>query len=198
MANGGGAERAAGGARIGQEPLPALFAEHGGGASRGLDRVDPSTAESGRFGRMFPDLPPYLPRPATLEALAASMLPGPPPPPSPPVGAAAALEPGENPDISSGYTYLGQFVDHDVTYDPLSSLQRQNDPEGLRNFRTPRFDLDPIYGSGPIPSAYLYDQTDPVKLLIGRNRGREHETEDLPRTHQGRAAERTPEQLRTG
>ncbi|MCA1845787.1 MAG: hypothetical protein LC792_21850, partial [Actinobacteria bacterium] len=186
MPTDGGPELAAlASARIGQEPLPAVFAEHGGGASRGLDRLDPSTADSGRFGRMFPDLPPFLPKPATLEALAASMFPGPPVAPSPPVGAAAALEPGENPNIAAGYTYLGQFVDHDVTYDPLSSLQRQNDPEGLRSFRTPRFDLDPLYGSGPIPSAFLYDQTDPVKLLIGRNRGRGEEKQDLPRNHQG-------------
>jgi hypothetical protein len=151
---------------------------------------------------MFPDLPPFLPRVATLEALAASMFPGPPvpgpapapgpgpapapgPAPSPP--AAAALEPGENPDISAGYTYLGQFIDHDVTYDPLSSLQRQNDPDALRSFRTPRFDLDPLYASGPVPSAYLYDQTDPVKLLIGHNPGKDEEPADLPRNYQGRA-----------
>jgi hypothetical protein len=150
---------------------------------------------------MFPDLAPFLAKTATLEALAASMFPGPPPPssgppsspppspsPSPPVGAAPALEPGENPDIPAGYTYVGQFVDHDITYDPLSSLQRQNDPLALRSFRTPRFDLDLLYGSGPIPSAFLYDRTDPVKLLIGRNRGRDEEKDDLPRTHQGRAA----------
>jgi hypothetical protein len=194
------AERAATiGVRTGQEPLLPPFAEHGGGASRGLERVDEATDDRGRFGRLFPDLPPFLPKPATLEALAASMFPGPPAPapgPSPGPSTAfgprspapvAALEPGENPDIPAGYTYLGQFVDHDVTYDPLSSLQRQNDPAALRSFRTPRFDLDPLYASGPIPSAYLYDQTDPVKLLVGRNTGRALEPEDLPRNFQGRA-----------
>ena len=196
MPTGTGAERAAvAGVRTGQEPLLPPFAEHGGGASRGLDHLDPSTDDRGRFGRMFPDLPPFLPRPATLEALAASMFPGPPAPgppgpapapPSPSPPATAALEPGENPDIPAGYTYLGQFVDHDVTYDPLSSLQRQNDPDALRSFRTPRFDLDPLYASGPIPSAYLYDQTDPVKLLVGRNSRRDEEPDDLPRNHQGR------------
>jgi hypothetical protein len=37
----------------------------------------------------------------------------------------------ENPGISAGYTYLGQFIDHDLTFDPASSLQRQDDPDGL-------------------------------------------------------------------
>ncbi len=176
------------GARTRQEPLAAPLAEHGGGASRGLDHVDASTHDSGRFGRMFPALPPFLPDPAALEALAASMFPGPPLPLTP----TAALEPGDNPDLPAGYTYLGQFVDHDVTYDPVSSLQRQNDPSGLRSFRTPRFDLDSLYGSGPTPSPHLYDQTDPVKLLIGRNPGADHEPLDLPRNHQGRAVVADP------
>jgi len=175
--------------RTGQEPLAAPFAEHGGGASRGLDHFDPSTSDSGRFGRMFPDLPPFLPDPAVLRALALSMFPGPPLPGAvaAPPAPAPVLEPGDNPDLAAGYTYLGQFVDHDVTFDPLSSLQRRNDPYGLRSFRTPRFDLDSLYGAGPTPSAYLYDQTDPVKLLIGRNSGADQEPDDLPRNHQGRA-----------
>ncbi len=174
--------------RTGQEPLEAPFAEHGGGASRGLDHFEPSTHDTGRFGRMFPDLEPFLPERATLEALALSMFPGPPLPVATPTGTSApVLEPGENPDLDSGYTYLGQFVVHDITFDPLSSLQRQNDPQAIRSFRTPRFDLDSLYGSGPVPSAYLYDRTDPVKLLIGRNRGEDQEPEDLPRNHQGRA-----------
>ncbi len=186
-----------GGAGAGeQEPLVAPFADHGGGASRGLDHFEPSTDDSGRFGRMFGDLPPNLTPTVTLEALAASMFPGPPLPtvrPSGPVSgrqaevAAVPLEPGDNPDLASGYTYLGQFVDHDITFDPASSLERQNDPAGLRSYRTPRFDLDSLYGSGPVASPYLYDRSDPVKLLIGRNAGDDEEPDDLPRNHQGRS-----------
>ena len=37
----------------------------------------------------------------------------------------------ENTAIPAGYTYLGQFIDHDLTFDPASSLQRQNDPDAL-------------------------------------------------------------------
>ena len=133
---------------------------------------------------MFPDLPPNSTEMAALEDLAQSMFPG-----ASPAGAdaATALEPGENPDLAAGFTYLGQFIDHDITYDPLSSLERQNDPAALWSFRTPRFDLDSLYGSGPVASPYLYDQDDPVKLLVGRNSGADEEPEDLPRNQQGRA-----------
>jgi hypothetical protein len=107
---------------------------------------------------------------------------------------AAMVEGGEgdfdNPDIPSGYTYVGQFIDHDITFDPSSSLQRMNDPEGLVNFRTPRFDLDSLYGSGPSEDPFMYDQTSGgVKLLVGKVRvgGQDTSEDDLPRNSQGRA-----------
>ena len=31
--------------------------------------------------------------------------------------------------IPALYTYLGQLIDHDLTFDPASSMQRQNDPD---------------------------------------------------------------------
>ena len=37
----------------------------------------------------------------------------------------------ENQGILAGYTYLGQFIDHDLTFDPVSSLQRDNDPASI-------------------------------------------------------------------
>ena len=55
----------------------------------------------------------------------------------------------EESGIPSLYTYLGQFIDHDITFDPTSSLQKQNDPDALVDFRTPAFDLDNVYGRGP-------------------------------------------------
>jgi hypothetical protein len=133
-----------------------------------------STSFEGRYGRMFRTLPAFAPPDAALTALAAAMA-----DPSGPEG--------DNPDIPSGYTYLGQFVDHDMTFDPVSSLDRVNDPDALTSFRTPRFDLDSIYGRGPADSPYLYDQEDPASLLIGRNTGAGLEPVDLPRNQQGRA-----------
>lgn len=57
----------------------------------------------------------------------------------------------------AGYSFLGQFVDHDVTFDSSTSLQRALDPDSLIDFRTPRLDLDSIYGGGPALQPYLYD-----------------------------------------
>src|SRR5207248_4206049 len=127
---------------------------------------------------------------ATLVTLADSMGPFPPAPGPPAPGAPAAAatpQPGENPDIPAGYTYVGQFVDHDITFDPTSVLQRRNDPDALVNFRTPRFDLDSVYGSGPADQPFLYDQGDPYKLLVGHNVDPTQEPDDLPRNAQGRA-----------
>ncbi len=124
---------------------------------------------------MFRALPPFAPTDAALKVLADSMA-------DAPAGPA-----GDNPDIPSGYTYLGQFVDHDITFDPVSSLDRVNDPDALNTFRTPRFDLDSLSGRGQADSPYLYDQEDPASLLVGRNTGAENEPVDLPRNQQGRA-----------
>src|SRR4051794_16483308 len=102
----------------------------------------------------------------------------------------------DNPRIPAGYTYFGQFVDHDITFDPLSQLSKFNDPDALTNFRSPRFDLDSLYGEGPSGSPYLYEWHNAdrrgVRLLEGRNpnqdaNGNALERRDLQRNAQGRA-----------
>lgn len=70
--------------------------------------------------------------------------------------------------LPAGYTYFGQFVDHDITFDPVSSLKRQDDPDALVDFRTPRFDLDSLYGRGPSDQPYLYE-ADGVHLAAGHS-----------------------------
>ncbi len=92
---------------------------------------------------------------------------------------------GDNARMPAGYTYLGQFVDHDITFDPTSFLQRRNDEEGLINFRTPRFDLDSVYGSGPADEPFQYDRTrhDGFALLLNPVGA----GFDLPRNNQGSA-----------
>lgn len=71
----------------------------------------------------------------------------------------------EESGIPALYTYFGQFVDHDITFDPVSTLVRHKDPDGLTDFRTPALDLDNVYGRGPDDQPYLYDNG--PKFLLG-------------------------------
>ena len=63
--------------------------------------------------------------------------------------AALSADNPDNPTMTAGFTFLGQFIDHDMTFDPTSSLARRQDPEAIRNFRIPALDLDNVYGGGP-------------------------------------------------
>lgn len=103
-------------------------------------------------------------------------------------------EPGdENPTIPAGYTYFGQFIDHDLTFDPNSSLQKQNDPDATEDFRTPRFDLDSLYGRGPDDQPYLYKDRridgGGTRFLLGRETGNPsvERPGELPRNVEGRS-----------
>src|SRR5256884_407678 len=118
-----------------------------GSELRGLSAVSRSPLFEGRFGRMFRNLPPLLPDDKDLEALAHQMV--------EPEPTGEEDPSGDNPDIPAGFTYFGQFVDHDLTFDPTSQLQRDNDPDALVDFRTPRFDLDSVYGRGPDDQPFL-------------------------------------------
>src|ERR1700747_3580135 len=89
----------------------------------------------------------------------------------------------EKSSIPALYTYLGQFIDHDITFDPASSLQKQNDPNALVDFRTPRLDLDNVYGRGPADQPYMY-APDGVRFLLGTDltrNGDKTKAKDLPR-----------------
>lgn len=98
-------------------------------------------------------------------------------------GTETPADPLDNPAIPAGFTYFGQFVDHDITFDPASSLQRENDPDALTDFRSPRFDLDSLYGSGPSDEPFQYDKpSGGVKFLIEAN---SNQIDDLPRNSQG-------------
>src|SRR5437867_6057662 len=155
------------------------------GTLRGLDRVPTSPQFEGRFGRLFRTLPPARFDEEDLKSLAAAMI------------AEAEAKPTsedanddeentgtpDDPGISAGLSYLGQFIDHDLTFDPASSLQKQDDPDALVDLRTPRFDLDCLYGRGPDDQPYLYED-DGVRMLLGRPlTGNPHDpnTRDLPR-----------------
>lgn len=59
-------------------------------------------------------------------------------------------------NVPAGFTFFGQFVDHDITLDTISRLDSQALPHTIRNARTPALDLDNIYAGGPEATPYLY------------------------------------------
>lgn len=148
---------------------------HGESAARTPIHAPVSRSYAGPFGRLFRNLPAWEPagdseaaRIDAIAELAREMV-------------ETRDQGGDNEKIPAGYTYFGQFVDHDLTFDPRSSLQKAMDPERLENFRTPAFDLDCLYGRGFDDQPYLYDADG--RFLIGTN-GLD---EDLPRNEAGRA-----------
>jgi hypothetical protein len=96
-------------------------------------------------------------------------------------------DPGRDPNISShnpadpgvssipaGFTYFGQFVDHDVTFDVSSTLDAETDANTINNMRSPALDLDNVYGRGPglDPFLYVFPSSGPstaIKFQLGTN-----------------------------
>jgi hypothetical protein len=66
----------------------------------------------------------------------------------------------DNPNMTAGMTFLGQFLDHDITLDLKSPLLEKSNPRRTTNFRTAAFDLDSLYGDGPQGSPELYETAD--------------------------------------
>jgi len=129
---------------------------------RGLNHIRSSFDPVGRFGRMFRNLPGASNSEADLEMLAAIMRGEGPDEDRKLDDPEPDEDENPNPRLPAGFTYFGQFVDHDLTFDPASSLERQNDPDALVDFRTPRFDLDSVYGRGPTTSPIFTTRADRV------------------------------------
>lgn len=158
---------------------------HGDKPIRGDKRVPLSPINEGRFGRMFRRLPPGPEHPPEVLAALAELMHETVPAPPGGWGSAPEVQPGgDNPAIPAAYTYLGQFIDHDITFDPNSALEQEDDPDAMHNFRTPRYDLDSVYGSGPDDEPFQYEQANLTRLLVGANGNSES---DLPRNTEDRA-----------
>jgi len=71
--------------------------------------------------------------------------------------------------VPAGYTYLGQFVDHDLTFDRTTVMLGQHvTVEELVQARSPSLDLDSLYGAGPQdPVSAKFYAPDGVHLKSG-------------------------------
>ena len=76
---------------------------------------------------------------------------------------------GETSAIPSGFTYLGQFIDHDLTFDKTNvMLGTHVAPTALLQARSPSLDLDSLYGAGPQdPESAKFYEADGMHLKTG-------------------------------
>ncbi|MCZ7537962.1 MAG: hypothetical protein M5T61_19865 [Acidimicrobiia bacterium] len=97
-------------------------------------------------------------------------------------------EPHDNDAIAAGYTYLGQFIDHDITHasTPTHGTQAFEAREGPRS---PQLDLDLPVRRRPRRLADLYEPTN-EKLFRWENRN--STTHDLLRDAEGIAIAADP------
>src|SRR4051812_17661139 len=138
-----------------------------------------SSASAASFGELFPNQPDgRIYSDQDLSDLAQSML----DPNADSENNCADNTPPGTGCTGAGYTYFGQFVDHDITRDEAPNPSSPVDPTTLTNFRTFKLDLDSMYGGGPTGSPQLYDG-DKFRLQEPNPNG----VRDLPRDPDGTA-----------
>ena len=99
-----------------------------------------------------------------------------------PVHGDATIEHWENPGIPSGYTYLLQFVAHDLVHSAIPLSVTGALGADTANARRTALRLETLYGSGPVGSPFVYAQDTPnderrTKLRLGRMRWKDKEVE---------------------
>jgi Animal haem peroxidase len=144
-----------------------------------------------RFGRVFPELPPFANASPALEAAlrdigkpggmldakddllagAVQLI----------VDPALSVNNPNNQTHTAGTTFMGQFMDHDMTFDLSSRLGVPTNPADSANSRTPAFDLDSVYGGGPDADQELYEDQSGRRSAIKFKVERSGQFEDVPR-----------------
>ncbi len=139
-----------------------------------IDHAIPNLPLSQVFGRLFPANPVHTKHLSDADVIAALD------------ALTSTMAATENLDghADAGMTFLGQFIDHDITLDATSALGTRIDPATIRNVRTPSLDLDCVYGDGPEASPHLYGKDEADHFLVF---GRKDNPLDLARTCAGKA-----------
>jgi hypothetical protein len=161
-------------------------------------------ANSGLFGRLFPQLAPFASVNSkviaalmevgqqggildALDDLAAgpkALITDPTVNGNPTSGNPYGTNP-DNPTMTAGSTFIGQFTDHDITFDQTSQLGISQNPLTSPNARTPALDLDSVFGGGPgiRPDLYVPNPDGSVGPQLQIGSGGVHE--DVPRIANG-------------
>lgn len=153
--------------------------QHG---SKNFDVTAPrSRFYQGGFGRIFADLDPWAPEGVPdhqleehfLKFASEQMVEFPGKTPGEIISGDSTADAGNpnaplNSAMPSGYVYFGQFIDHDLTLDVTPLSDAELDPNRLHNFRTPRLDLDCLYGQGPDAQPHLYQHNSTTGAFTGK------------------------------
>jgi hypothetical protein len=131
-----------------------LLAESRGGRARTLAAAVEAAAPPFRFSRMGPSGAQRQLGEANRKR----------------IGDAMASGGGGASQIPAGFTYLGQFVDHDLTFDKTQVMLGVNvSPAQLVQARSPSLDLDSLYGAGPTdPASAKFYAADGIHLKMGK------------------------------
>src|ERR1035441_1569037 len=145
----------------------------GAGSASGASCAGPSVDGSAPatpmcFGTMFPDLSAFHFSDQAAADLVATMQNPTPDPAGTDRGTA-----DDSPTLPSEYTYLGQFVDHNLDFDETPQPTTDVDASSLANYESFRFDLNNVFGGGPSVDPQLY-ASDGKHLLV---RSEEHTSE---------------------
>ena len=120
---------------------------------------------NGRFIQLLPGLEPAHADQDDLRELAGTMTSEQERRPTP----ETTRDPEEDREIPAAYTYLGQFIDHDITFDPTSQLREFLKPGAdrtLADFRTPRARPGQRVRTRPDDQPYMYER-DGIQMLLG-------------------------------
>jgi hypothetical protein len=131
-----------------------LLGETVGGRERTLAEADEEVVPPFRFSRMGPKGTDRQLGEPSRKTLGDAMVAG---------GGGAS-------QIPAGFTYLGQFVDHDLTFDVTNVMLGVNvTPAQLLQARSPSLDLDSLYGAGPTdPESEKFYEADGIHLKMGK------------------------------
>jgi hypothetical protein len=154
-----------------------LLTESGGGRPRPLSPEVEAKAPPFRFSRMGPSGAGHQVGEKTRQKLATAMTKA--------GGATRASR------IPSGFTYLGQFIDHDLTADRTNvTFDEDVSPARMLQGRSPVLDLDSLYGAGPSDPVSATFYSDGLRLKMGNTVEPAKSDHDLPRVGKGTAAAR--------